>query len=487
MTFYDGMEIHGNMNLNTNIEGSVEGFGSYTTNNPSGTIEFSGGGVNIPGIGYIAGAGQNAISDFKGDLVLGGGTMKISQGAKVNVVGNMQMISGSTLCFDLTNTQPDQSCALTVGSMTLDDDKNITISSVGSVQRGQTYNLIHYINPEGVSLSDYTLMNPEHTQYHWNPETGILSLSVDNYLTNPEKAMKGNSLWGTTLEMRALMSTVEQRYADSRFMCLNPEYKTIFWSKYIGNYQKLNSGSNGIGSTYSSSGFAIGGDTQIASNALIGLSYSQTWGKDKYKDAGHTDIDNYVIALYSDICLGQKGPGKLGLSLYAGYGMSRYDAKVPGSNAKWNGDNYLTAFKFNYHYIVSENTVVTPYVGMLWQFGRADSCTSDSNILFGKQDMSVLQMNIGVLTQHRINDKWGISGNLGINPDLYRRNPKGTAILNGVVIDTDCMNPGRVSMNVDVGTYYRITPQWTLNASYGLDFASHATQQTMQVGVSYAF
>ena len=234
-------------------------------------------------------------------------------------------------------------------------------------------------------------------------------------------------------------------------------------------------------------GFAIGADGRFTPNALIGFAYSTMWGENKFKNGGKMDQDTYMFAIYSDLCLGKLGMGKLDLSTFAAYGFSRNHAKLPTSNTKWNGHTYMLNARLNYNMEVTQHTLLSPYVRLTWLYGKAESCRGEDVLVFGKQSMSFLQANIGVRCQHRIDSRWGIWGNIAVNPELYRRNPKGRIYDDMYVFDAYGSNPGRLGMNVSVGVHYSITDQWMLTTSYSLQTSSNFHQQTIQAGASYSF
>ena len=471
IVFYDGNYFAGTTTLHMN--------------NPSGTIEFSGASVQIAGIdGPIVGAGDKAVTYFNKNLILMNGVTKISNNARLKIGGNLISYTGSVLNFDLNGISQHSSPIVTANSYIHGKEQKLTISCTGGVNTGW-YNLIQFEDPTGINLDSFILEKTEESFYNWDPNTGILSLQFA--LGKEATAVIPTSLWTASEMMDNIFCNIMQRNCSSYSIGINNEKHSNLWVNYIGNSQNLMNQGDTLGVNSFSNGAIMGYDLQLSNKRNIGIAFAQTWGKNKYELGGISDQNLSIFSFYGDVRLWEKNQQSLSLNFMAGYGHGRNNTKLNGDHGKWSNDNFAIQSQIVYQYDVNESFSTLPYFGLQWQYLNSKQWDSNKDYHYDKVSMNFLRAQMGSYFLYNLNNSWNLCANLSLDVDVQRKNPTGTASLNGTNYNLWGSNPGRVEFNADLGINYQINQQWNSYAGYGISTSSRNVNQSFRVGASYSF
>lgn len=343
-------------------------------------------------------------------------------------------------------------------------------------------------------LSPLAADNPAHTLYaHW---------TYTGYNIDPEKQQDAmatiNSLWTSKSNLDTLTNTVRGQMGSYRFMQAKD---TNFWTSGLGDFSSQRSTAAIDGYDYWGGGYALGADTRICKNIILGLSFGQLIGTHQGRSK-HTSIDQDTLMemVYASYLQQIDNRNSLRYEASIGYGstsnrMSSYDNRGEYARGKWDNMTGNITFRLNWDYSLDRNWVLTPFIGLEYSHGRQDAFTESGRDarIFDKSKLYNLTLPIGTELTHVSNLSggrvWINKIGLSYTPDVYRHNPGGRGQFVG---DTEawktyCINPPRNSGTLDVSTRYHFNDSWAVFAAYQLDVRDRGCYQNVNVGISTSF
>ena len=281
---------------------------------------------------------------------------------------------------------------------------------------------------------------------------------------------------------------------------------TNVWANGVGTFLN-HSGHNGrSGFDYNAGGYAVGADTIVDDKAIVGVAFGQSFGKqtpkagNRFFDAGHIDMDSLMFGLYGGTSFNMKSPSdSMKLDAYASYGRFDNDStrrSLSGNQtatASWKENAYAVGATLTRVHEVRENLFFSPFASLDYTYADMDSFTETAaqDIRYegsAYQNLS-LTLGTGLTRVYRLNGGQELSPFVSVAyvGDLVRKDAKVTSKnATGALIERS-VSPGRNAFQVNVGTGWKITEQWGARVGYTAEFRSGATDQGVNVGVSYAF
>lgn len=329
-------------------------------------------------------------------------------------------------------------------------------------------------------FNDYT------PQYELTENNTNQAIQQTQSLSDATIAAVPSALWSSSFTMNSVINSIGQRTLAPYYMPLFPDAKANLWVNYLGIDSTLNNRLGTTGSDFSANGFVIGSDFQIC-RSRIGISYGQTWGKNTYHGLGRIMQDTSIFAIYGESVLHQNTTNRWLLRYIAAYGRSQNHSKLEEAPGKWHSNNWAIDINLNYQFMISEKMIVSPYIGLQWQYASTNTWVSQDNLQFNREHLDYLQANIGINTMYAITNSWNAYSDISVNPNLKKHNPQGIISSNTQQYNSFATNPGRVSCKATIGSTYALSAHTRLYGSYTIEAAEHSTLQSFQMGVSYAF
>lgn len=281
---------------------------------------------------------------------------------------------------------------------------------------------------------------------------------------------------------------------------------TNVWANGLGTFLNHSSHNGRTGFEYNAGGYAVGADTIVDNKAVVGVAFGQSFGKhtpkagNRFFDAGHVDMDSLMFGLYGGTSFDMKSPSdSMKLDAYASYGRFDNDSthrSLSGNQtatASWKENAYAVGATLTRVHEVRENLFFSPFASLDYIYADMDSFTESAaqQIRYEGSAYQNLSLSVGTgLTRvYRLNGGQELSPFVSVAyvGDLVRKDAKVTSKnATGALIERS-VSPGRNAFQVNVGTGWKITEQWGARVGYTAEFRSGATDQGVNVGVSYAF
>lgn len=282
---------------------------------------------------------------------------------------------------------------------------------------------------------------------------------------------------------------------------------TNVWANGLGTFLNHSSHNGRTGFEYNAGGYAVGADTIVDNKAIVGFAFGQSFGKQtpkaasRFYDAGKIDMNSIMFGLYGGTSFNMKSPSdSMKLDAYASYGRFDNDsthrsfATGSAANASWKENAYALGATLTRVHEVRENLYFSPFASLDYTYADMDSVNESSangNIHYESTAYQNLSLSLGTgLTR-----VYHLDGGQELSPyvsvayvgDLIRKDAKVTSRNATGVFAERSVSPGRNAFQVNVGTGWKVTQQWGMRLGYTAEFRSGATDQSVNVGVSYAF
>ncbi len=303
----------------------------------------------------------------------------------------------------------------------------------------------------------------EFTQESPAAVTALVNPALPDYSGVANALVQAN--WGLVESSRAFVNTIANR---SMAVQLGSGERAVWASAIAGSSRRSSSGTHG-GADTNITGGAIGMETQVGENSLLGMALGNSWTRVSAHNYGTIKQDTTHLGVY-----GQTNWNKLSADWSAAYGRS--ESKFNGSD--WSQRAIQLDGRLSYNHALSETVLLRGFGGV--QYYASDSARVDG-IDTGEVQNLRGEIGVGIV---RSTQKSSVYAELALHQDLVRDNPEVTSPFGQRYHGT---NPGRTGINFTIGGSYALSDQWSVNASYTAEVVENANAHSVNVGATYKF
>ena len=430
--------------------------------------------------------GKPQSASIKGALTIGSGSQLCIHG-KLSA-GSLSMQNGASIV--LSGAKP--ATIAVKGALTLNSGSSIFLNY--DFELGKTYNLISYkgyaqvgnlysifgVSAEDCFLADTGKAITLTVTNEWNPQepemadvqSGATGAERNPLLVNepssPAKRVADavvQANWAQFDASRAFMGAI----AGRSMATLLGEGESAVWASAIGDSSRYSTAGGHAGADTNISGGALGIETKIGQNSLLGMAVGNSWANISPHGFSKIEQDTTHLAVYGQTSW------KNGMSLNWSTAYGRSESEL--QSVEWNQKHLQVDGRVSYARTVGEQADVRVFSGL--QYYASDSGSVENAETGSLQN---LRAEVGVGAS-RNSGKWGVYGEMALHQDVVRHNP----ITDFDGSRTGGMNPGRFGFNITAGATYSLSEHWSLNASYTGEFVENANIHSANVGASYKF
>lgn len=465
-------------------------------------------------------------------VVESGATVRLVDDAEWHVgdslTGTMDIESGSTIIFGVTNKHIDDSGVVGTGHIEVADGGTVNVSTSSNlvvdvhaevIQRmlnGETELAINLVTSEtpgagtvnvgsgsedanisvnGAGLDDIADVFDQikgdklQIRVHANEEKLAELVAPDADAVATTMLADANAL-GTYAN--AIMAQVKMpRQGDHRL-----------WGVGLADFERVTTKGNASGYRYNGGGYCVGYDQDVAKDTYLGVTAGQMYGV--YQSKRSTLHDRQVATMagvygHTDWDAGKSGDNKVNLDGYALYGRIHHKAHtsvygaLPASGS-WDSDAVKAGLFLSYDFNVDENTTITPFIGLTVTHITQDDVSLKSAKLgytYTDGDYTNVTLPVGVTYTKTYDLGHGSSLvphiSLAYLGDIYRDDVSVKTKVIGKEERMYGVKPGRSGVMAEIGSSWVINPQWTTGLFYTMEHRRHDTDHTIHAHVSYGF
>ncbi len=293
--------------------------------------------------------------------------------------------------------------------------------------------------------------------------TALVNPALPDYSGVADALVQAN--WGLVESSRAFVNAIGNR---SMAVQLGSGEHAVWASAIAGASRRSSSGTHG-GADTNITGGAIGMETQLGENSLLGMALGNSWTRVSAHNYGTIKQDTTHLGVY-----GQTNWNKLSADWSAAYGRS--ESKFNGSD--WSQRAIQLDGRLSYNHALSETVLLRGFGGV--QYYASDSARVDG-IDTGEVQNLRGEIGVGIV---RSTYKSSVYAELALHQDLVRDNPEVRSPFGQRYHGT---NPGRTGINLTIGGSYALSDQWSVNASYTAEVVENANAHSVNVGATYKF
>lgn len=285
-------------------------------------------------------------------------------------------------------------------------------------------------------------------------------------------------------------------------------HSNIWFSTYYSSQERDSTGHR-TGYKSTTTGYAIGIDTLLRKyDAIVGLALGKSNGKmtpdsgNRTYTAGTIDQDGMQIGLYGRMNQVQPAfhENSVNAEAYITYGQ--YDCRSERSgrgngesvSACWDENAWALGVRVSRNYWWRHGMILTPFAGFEYTMADMDSMREMGYTAIDYSCVRVhrqLELLGGLRAQRTLQLRNGQKltpyGSLGLGFDLLRHNAKvRTASAAGSFSD-EATDPGKLSLKLQLGADWFITPRWNTAAGYTFEIRDAAAEHYLQLSASRAF
>ena len=276
------------------------------------------------------------------------------------------------------------------------------------------------------------------------------------------------------------------------------------WVSALGSFIDHDSRGGRSGFEYNASGYAVGADTTVGNNSVLGIALGQSYGKHKpdrgngFFTPGEIDQDGVMLGLYGRSCLSTKCDTHL--DSYITYGSFSNDSTRNSLNtgraatASWDEDALCVGatYSCNLHWGSDDNPLLTPFVGLHYTYVSMEDFTERGDVAAAYTGSSyqnlALQLGVGISRSYAIGTQRVTPyASLAYVGDILRRDAKVTATGQQQSVTDYSVKHSRNAVQCRVGANWQLTPAWGAAAGYTLDMRQDAADQSLNATLHYSF
>lgn len=312
-----------------------------------------------------------------------------------------------------------------------------------------------------------------------------------------------NTLWTTGMSLMSFADTVREHELSG---LIGKDRRQTVWVAALGDFFSLNDEGNHAGYEYSSYGYAMGTDYMISDVTVAGLSFGQTFGKNK-TNGGLGDIDqdmfmigaNLNVNLYTDQANGEA----LDLRWFAGYGSSSNKGTIlspdladDAFSGKWDTDAWVIDMRGTWSKALNESTRLQLFAGLQMQYlsGAQDHYTMTgtwNSYEYSDASMTSFRAPIGASLSRvfLLDNGQNLLCHIGASftPDIHREDPTVKINSKKRAWEATGSNPGNIFWQINAGAAYQITQDWSVAIGYEYEGAEGMTNNSARISAMYAF
>lgn len=478
----------------TNVKGKTStNIGTSGSNSTTEMCATNGGCISMLSDVTTVGSAKNQVTfkvdnqstiEFNG-LVINGNAGITNEGTfKVNT--SLTLNSGANLTLNLTEANTgsaiitlDDSASVTLAGVSAaatssaTGDLTLNITSESNLKAGATYILFN----KEVDLTGVTISGTDAEVAYENGQT-VITLVQNLIVARDPLADAGiAAAWGAFNSSDAFTKTLwGPRSAGS---CVEigkntpAEYARMAWGTVYSHSSRIGS----AGADYSIYGAAVGVESKLSANRLVGVALGYDLGKAKPFTTSAVDQQTLHLGAYGRAyhrCLNSTDTIAVDWSAAYGNTTSTHDA----IGGEWSQNSLQLDARATYYRAISDNTVARAFIGA--QFYAQDSDTSCG---VESQAIQNLRFMLGGGVSYIATPKTTVYGEVSIYGDAIRNNP--ATVVDG--FHYTGTNPGRLGATISAGADYKVNEQWNVNAGYSLETADDRVENYLNVGATYKF
>lgn len=307
-----------------------------------------------------------------------------------------------------------------------------------------------------------------------------------------------NSLWSSVSNMKALGRTALGQIGMERILS---EKDVNYWVSGLGDFSSH--GTTGVidGYDYTGFGYALGADTMLSNNLILGVAFGNMYGKNKSHDFNaQVDQTSYMGTVYGAWINELDKENYLNILASASYGMTENKLDTlysdgDSAQGKWDNNAMRLTLRAEWNHTFARDWVLTPFLGVEYDDAQQKSFTEtgDKARNFRRGNLKNLALPIGVQVSRRLElsngMKWVNALSLSYVPDVYRANPEADVLrtTNEYTWTAQGVKPVRNAGRVEYTTRLAIDQTWSIFAGYSLEGRSKSLYHNASLGVSASF
>lgn len=267
-----------------------------------------------------------------------------------------------------------------------------------------------------------------------------------------------------------------------------------FWGMGIGDFMNMDTFRS------NNSGYAIGGDYNIAQAWILGASFGNTYGTNTADDnLIKTDQDALMMAIYGRYT--KKIQNKNSLIFDASFGYGSVDNKSTGSflgeggrQSSWKDNVFTAGLHSKLNIEQRKGFTISPFIGIDFEIVQQDDINvSHAQGSFGYSNGGMYRLSIpigvSITKRYAINETQYLLPSLSIAyvADVAREIPH----LDRNVLGTQSRfygdNPGRSAVKINIGTHFMMSQQWSSGVFYNFEARSGLINHAVNASVNYSF
>ena len=486
---------------------------------------------NVTLRGSMSNSGQTAgmILVQHGASLSGGGifdSVTVQQGGSLNIHGaasfnGLTFEEGSGMEFSVNGTTPFSSgmsmaetySHATVGTLSFNGTPTIEVNiGSGLIASGSESFALNLLQAEEITgtaeleqqlrLTGETGLLENGGVLEWNPETGVLTFSgklntaAAGGLAAQDAALLADTLWSSVSSVASFARTANEqgRMAGVR--------SSRLWGAGLGYFTSMGTENSLSGFSYQGGGYAVGADTAVTGDVVLGAAFGQMFGTHKSDKSLLSDKQrSFMFALYGNMRKELAKGNTLNLSGYFSYGSVDHTARthVGGSGqtpgrASWDDNVYAFGLLADWNIKASDTFTVSPYTGITYMYGTQgpiEETFDGGSRSFGNGGLQSWSVPVGVT----LKSVCALSNGQALLPelsvayvgDIARRNPYTRTWAAGQSVTGRGHAPGRHALMTRAGLGWQINRNWQAGAWYTLEVRSGQTNQSVNLNASYSF
>lgn len=305
-------------------------------------------------------------------------------------------------------------------------------------------------------------------------------------LAGSQGTQVANTMWASGNLLNDFADLAETRLAGKL-----EKGGTAAWAAGLGSFQRETE--QAAGYTYNGGGYALGIQHAFLDEFKVGVAFGQSFGHFEAKDNSLKARQRGVMpALTARYQAGGDSAYRPVVSAHVAYGDMKYKADTYGllpGHAEWTDKTLSAGITAGAEIKVTENTTVTPFIGLSYVAVDQKASTEDMGIIsrrYSGGKMHNLSIPVGATLRSNMG-AFTPEVTLVYKADVDRDNPEVQSDCMGFKSTAQGAKPGRHALYMNLGGTYAVTENVGIFASYTFNFREHATNHSVNAGVQVSF
>lgn len=306
-----------------------------------------------------------------------------------------------------------------------------------------------------------------------------------------------NSMLSSSANVRAFSDAVLRHVEPWRFS----RQANNFWTEGLGGFLTQRTEGRSEGFDYQGGGFAVGYDTSVGREGLVGIAYGEFFGKNIGRDFQSTNEQTTSMgSVYGGWRRQLSGGRAVTVTGAFSYGYTDNDlssrtAAGQDASGSWSNRTWDAAVMASYSMELGRRYALRPHIGVEYTDATQSRFAESGEMArrFGRGHYRNLALPVGitldktvVLSRGRV---WNNALGLEYVPDVFRREAESDAelISSGYAWKARGSRPARNAVRATWSSHLRLNDAWSVYGSYRVEVRSSRWEQNVQAGVSYTF